>query len=272
MTGPKRDRSKLYAAFDAKWLPPLKAFQDFNHETGGFLGKGCITIEPCSAGGVFIVAVTGFATAVIHDARGYASRAMHIMVPDDAFAAAEAPEPVRMTCEGWNYECELPEWAQPDDVHVFDAGMFVTTKMRHPQWAEAHKYFHPALYNRVADQGPHIRPGLDFRISEGRTVDWPTLLRAAREGQLVEDADWHFNPWVVKLFDPLLQVLVGDEARAVCHRTVINGRANRMAVMTVTGRPEFAGFWMHSRSLPRQDLAASFFAPASTHEAPEAAQ
>jgi hypothetical protein len=258
-----------YGWFQARYLPPLKPFVD--HARAHYplhFHKGAIGLEPCEAGGAWLYAVTGCAMAIIHDREARIDAPVTLDLPDAAFAAARMPEPVRMSFCGEQYECPLPEWAQPDSVYVYSAGMHIATKMRNPCWAEEDEEFQPCLYSCTAMPAGHHRRGQDFRMSEGAPADWRRALKSCYVGEGNPVHSINFNPAVADLFSGFAELLVERGQFPNFIHTVTRGTSPNPAMVTVRipELPEFLGGYMPQKDVPAlPPIPAHFFHPAATH-------
>lgn len=260
-----------YGYFSARLLQPLKALVDYARETEPVrLIDGNICFEPCHEGGAFLVAVTGHCTVIIHDKDAHASVPVTLDIPDDAFAVAAGPKPIMMYCEGDSFECPLPEWTQPERVHVSTAGMFISTKMRNPDWAEEPDDFHPMLYSKIASSQYHAT-GSDYRLTPKVRYNWRhALSQAIATIDTTGAGPIHFNPAVPALLSDVFGALATDKPFTISHQP--SGGGLGPFVTRMTGRPEIVALWMPMRAMPADDLPSLFLTPLATHGAPEGKQ
>ncbi|WP_421405514.1 hypothetical protein [Agrobacterium fabrum] len=267
MTDTKEPKFGL-GGFQAKYLHPLHSFVKYAREAHPFhLMYGCIRLEPADIGGVYIVAVTGHATAIIHDPQGFIEAPVTLDIPDEAFAAAKGIELRPMNYWGDEYEATVPEWLQPGMVYVYSAGMHISPKMRNPAWAEQDDEFQPALYSAPCSVRDHTR-GLDYRLTPTETaLDWRALL-ASRQ---ISYPSICFNPVVPALFNPLIEVLSKDHPSGMlvhCPRKPEKSEA-QMFILQMTDCPEFIGLWMGLKSAEASTIPEHFFKASQAAEVAE---
>jgi len=259
----------------AKYLWALQPFVDWQSNAGDarFL-DGSIFIEPARQGGAYIGAVCGVAMAVLYEKDAKISAPVTLAVPDAAFEIARGPTPVRMFFENEAYRPPMPEWMQPDDVFVSDAGMFITTKMRHPHWSDEHGEFHPCLFQRIAAGHMHT-VGLDYKMTPGAPGDWRRAIEAWRTGDAATNGITNFAPEIGGLFTRLHQLFIEDDKSipAVWH-TAREGKDGMSSgiVVTIEKHPEFLGMFMPMKRSTPHDVPAHFFDRMELHQAPEMKQ
>lgn len=269
MTDAKEDRISI-GWFQAKYLQPLHGFVKYAREVHPYhMMYGSIRLEPADIGGVYIIALTGHATAIIHDPDGYIDAPVTLDIPDAAFNAARGLQAPLMNYCGEEYEVTLPEWLQPWRVYVYSAGMHICTKMRNPAWAGEDDEFHPALYSTGCSVGHHTR-GLDYTATRTKNaVNWRALLstRPVDAGHLC------FNPVVPALFNSLIDVLAKEHpfSTAVHSLRKATNTDAPMHIFQMTNCPEFVGMWMGVKPVNPPEIPAHFLTapaqPASNEEA-----
>jgi hypothetical protein len=256
-----------FGYFHAKYLAVLKPIVDYTRETDNLRWfNGCISLEPCPAGGVYIIAYSAHATAVIRDPDGHINTPVTLDIPSAACDAARAPEPVRMSFEGTPYACPLPEWVLPWQVCVHNAGIFINTKMRNPDWSEEHDEFHPVLYSRICSHAVHIA-GLDYKLTPGSIGMWRHLLKGTMSGIEPDAANVCFNTRIPHLFTDIVKLFQNDQPRVVHHR-----RTSGPTLIRVEEAPDFIGFWMPQTYREIEPIAEHFMLPEATHEGSRSAQ
>lgn len=270
MTDTKEPKFGL-GGFQAKYLHPLHSFVKYAREVHPFhLMYGSIRLEPADIGGVYIVALTGHATAIIHDPEGFIEAPATLDIPDAAFAAAKGVALPPMTYWGEEYAVTVPEWLQPGMVYVYSAGMHISPKMRNPAWAEQNDEFQPALYSAPCSVRDHTR-GLDYRLTPTKAaMDWRALL-AARQ---ITYPSICFNPVVPALFNPLIEVLVNDHPKAIlvhCPRKADKTDA-QMFILQMTDCPEFIGVWMGFKPAEASIISEHFLTQPKANQAAEATE
>jgi len=246
--------------FQAKYLHPLHSFVKYAREAHPFhLMYGSIRLEPADIGGVYIVAVTGHATAIIHDPEGFIEAPATLDIPDAAFAAAKGVAIPTMT-----------EWLQPGMVYVYSAGMHISPKMRNPAWADQDDEFQPALYSTPRSVRDHTR-GLDYRLTPtGSALDWRALL-ATRQ---ISYPSICFNPVVPALFNPLIEVPAKDHPSGTlisCPRKPEKSEA-QMFVLQMTDCPEFIGVWMGFKPAEASPIPEHFLIQPKARQSTEATE
>jgi hypothetical protein len=235
-----------FGYFSAKYLPALKPIVDHVRAEHSFAFPcGSISIEPHPEQGVYLVAVSGHATAIIHDKEGRIDEPVTLDFPDAAFDAARMPEPIRMQYENDIYEAELPEWAHPQTVFVSTAGTFILTKMRNPIWAGEHMEFQPCLYQRTTSFRHHT-VGHDYRMTEGRPRDWRKMLNEVLTNDVATASELIFNPAIPALFEGFNR-LYGQQ-RVFHTLTTRKGQEHASSsspvILRFEKQPEFIGVYM----------------------------
>ncbi|PZR77899.1 MAG: hypothetical protein DI537_42695 [Stutzerimonas stutzeri] len=251
-----------FGMFSARYLWPLKPFVELSrHVSPLHFLDGNIVLEPCAQGGAYLVAITGHAMAIIHDVDAKASGPMTIDFPDAAFEAARPPKAPMMDYCGECYQPDMPEWMMPGTVYAHSAGMHISPRMRNPIWAEENDFFQPGLYSRTASVGTHTT-GLDFRLKEGRPLDWRGFLRQTLDMPASTKADWHFFPQTPDLFTPLVNMFhqQEDPPKAILtHSPRQHPSGNDPVIIRLSGHPEFVGVWIGSKTIDAAPVPAHFF-------------
>lgn len=257
--------------FQAKHLWPLLQIVHHARETDPIrFIDGSIILEPCRHGGAYIVAVSGHATIVIRDEDAHVDTAVTLDIPDKAFEIAKGPSFPCMIHEGSHYQPPLPEWMMPGRVYVHTAGMFITPKMRHPDWAEEDDFFQPALFSVIASTGAHTI-GLDFRMKEGRVINWPRLVSKTAQAPAATASTVFFNPRIPALFSDLMEFVVEEEAARdetshPCSSHEMKGEDGAHTFMLrFDTHPDILAFWMGMKPLATgmPDMPAHFLDHAS---------
>lgn len=244
----------LYAHFraDILWMvQPILARQQIDESY-----FGCdLIIEPCDTGGCIVVAVSRAAMAVIHDPDGYCREPMSVIVPTAAFDHCKPHATVPMFYCGQNYSPKLPEWSQAGQVIMHSAGMFVGTKMRHPDWMTEDDEFYPCLYHRTAAVGS-LEVGIDYKATAGSTVSWRKPLTQLialppRSEDLIG-----LNPGVIGLFERIHNTIAenlqsGTQFYAV--QTIDTKTGHGPILLRVHDFPDFVGVIM-PMSLPESPI------------------
>lgn len=232
--------------FSAKYLPALKPLVERARSVHSLaLPHGTICIEPHPEQGVYLVAVSGHATAIIHDKDGHIDEPVTLDFPDAAFEAARMPEPVRMQYENDIYEAELPEWAHPQTVFVSMAGTFILPKMRYPHWQDECVQFQPCLYQRTTSVRHHT-VGHDYRMTEGRPRDWRKMLKEALTNDVATASELIFNPSIPALFEGFTRLF--GQQRVFHTLTTRKGDQHSSpashVILRFEKQPEFIGVYM----------------------------
>ncbi|WP_206669159.1 hypothetical protein, partial [Brucella sp. 09RB8918] len=108
-----------------------------------------------------------------------------------------------------SYDLPLPSWAQPDDVWVHDSGMFVMTKMRHPDWADQDHEFQPVLFQCTAmPEGIRDRDH-DYFVESEIGLNWRKPLSQFERQEPIKIELVSINPAVLSLYEriPAQQIL-----------------------------------------------------------------
>lgn len=251
--------------FSARHLQCLQPFVEWQRDSGTLTYiDGNLFVEPAAAGGVHITAVTHSALAVIHDPDGYVARACVVDIPAGAFAAAHAPEPVAMTFEGVSYRYELPEWAQPGTVYIYEAGMHITPKMRPPQSAEASSDFYPALFSQGASHREHV-VGRDFSMRDRAAPAWRELLTKAQAAPVYAGHQpVAISPALVALFEEVHMRLgeSDDGLPRFWFRVAGTSEDPAPIIVTMERHPEFLGLIMPMSFADAAPIPPHFFFPA----------
>jgi hypothetical protein len=261
--------------FPAKYLWAFQPFVDWQRNSGTFrFLDGSIFMEPARQGGAYIGALCSVAMAVIYDKEAQISAPVTLAIPDAAFEIARGPKPVSMVYENDSYCPPVPEWMQPDDVFVSDAGMFITTKMRHPHWVTEHKEFYPALFQRIASSNTHS-VGLDYKMTPGTPGDWRRVIEGWRDANPSTNGVANFAPEIGGLFSRIHQLFTEQDEviPSVWHtsREETNG-ASPGILVTIENHPTFLGTFMPMRSNSPHELPAHFFERMDLHTASETKQ
>lgn len=246
----EKTKKHHFGYFSARLLWALEPFVQHHREMGSMkMLDGNIFIEPSSAGGVLIGALHGHAMAVFHDPDGYASGTLTLDMPDDAFIAAAPKAPLLLEYCGTRYTADMPDWMQPGLCCVYDAGMHVATKMRHPQWADVDDdEFYPALFSTSASFRDHY-VGRDYRMKEGSPVDWKTVLaKVLATTPTATPEVTAMMPQIVGLFSRIVDMCMTDadpdHQPHVFHRATGGAEAPGAIVLTIENRPDFFGCYM----------------------------
>lgn len=188
------------ARFRSDILWQLQPFIDYQRNIDDLIFmSGNIVIEPHPTGGAVIVGVTQHAMGIFHDPDGHCSAPMTIKVPDNIFKACSPKEAIPFTFCGEDYPMQLPEWTQPAHVNISNAGIFVTPKMRHPEWSEDDDSFHPVLYQRLAGHN-HYELGIDYEWNDGTPVTWQKPLQGIFAMPSHARPDLCANPTILGLY------------------------------------------------------------------------
>ena len=255
-----------FGYFAARYLHYARPFVELHRAMGGLqFIDGNIFVEPCATGGVHIAAVTGQAMAVFHDPDGHITRPCAIDVPDAAFDAAREPDPIAMSYCGESFAPPLPQWAQPGRVYVYDAGIHIVPKMRHPDWAEKDAEFQPGLFTQGASVGRHT-VGIDYRMRETDIPGWRELLRktlAAPEYPC--GAAMAINPELMALFRSAYtdRPTANEKAARFWMRHSGTPEAPQATILRIEHHPEFIGLVMPQTPRTPHDIPAHFFFPAA---------
>lgn len=137
--------NKFSAIFRADLLHALEPIiRSSQCDWRGFSREG-LFIEPCSEGGVLLIATDGVSLAAVRDPDGKATGNGHVTIPDVIFAAATPPKPVSAWSEGDTLALPLPEWAQPGKVYLWGLAAWVLPQMPLPDEDETHLLAHAPI-------------------------------------------------------------------------------------------------------------------------------
>lgn len=238
------DKSINIGHFQAKYLWPLLPFVEYARTVHPLrFTNGCIGMEPCAEGGAYLYAVTAPALVVIRDPEARVSGPVILDIPDAAFHAAKPLKMPRLNYCDQFYTPPTPEWALPGDVYVYDAGIHITTKMRHPQWAESEDEFQPALYARTASHKNHVC-GLGYRLKPGRVADWRVPLTDAYGAVRSTASTSYFNPQIPALFVGIMDMMATDLALGAPAITFTTRCTN---LLRFHGHPDVVCLWSGMR-------------------------
>ncbi|MDO5895093.1 hypothetical protein [Agrobacterium sp. Azo12] len=235
-----------FGYFSAKYLPALKPLVDHVRSAPGLaFPYGTISIEPHPEQGVYLVAVGGHATAIIHDKEGHIDEPVTLDFPDAAFEAARMPQPIRMQYENAIYETKLPEWSHPQTVFVSSAGTFILPKMRYPSWQDECVQFQPCLYQRTASVRQHTI-GHDYRMTDGRPRDWRKMLREVLANDVATASEMIFDPAIPALFEGFSRLFGPQRVfHTLTTRTGHEGsNLSSPVILRFEKQPEFIGVYM----------------------------
>ncbi len=250
------DEKLMIARFNANILPALWPMVKYSRKTEQML-SGEVFCEPCAIGGVMVGAISNQGMVVYRDPNGAASSAMTLSIPKQAFKSCKPPKPLDLYFEGDRHDVNLPEWAQPKEVVCINAGIWVSTKMRHPQWAEETSNFTPLLYDRIANAASQtFYIGKDYQCIPQTIPMWRKPLLKAMENGVRKDPSFStLNPALAGLFYAPLKrakTLYGFEDTcctfAFCGgtKTAANDEKNTggAVLVTISTDPNFIGCFM----------------------------
>jgi hypothetical protein len=242
-TEAKRDElPDIYARFKSEYLHALRRILDAARERQLYRSVGLI-VEPAPDGGALIVATDGVAVGVFHDRDGCVNKPFRAMLPKRFLDRCAPPAPVEMFCEGSD-ERELPEWAQPGDVHLYPIAAMLCGRMPYPDVDDAEDG--PILANVMIETGNHWREE-DFRVDERPPVAWRRAF--VRDNAPVDAATINLNPFVAEYFSPVMDLAQRRDCEggiAAISRSAPIGE-QRAFILQVSGLPEFVGAFMPMR-------------------------
>ncbi|HBQ31538.1 MAG TPA: hypothetical protein DD739_02265 [Ochrobactrum anthropi] len=245
------DSKHLYAHFraDILWMiQPILASQQNDESYFG----GDLIIEPCDLGGCIIIAISRTAMAVFRDPSGYCTTAMSALVPEAAFEYCKPHAAIPMSYCGQQYSPRLPEWSQAGDVVMHSAGMFVGTKMRHPDWMAEDDEFYPCLYQRTGAVGS-LEVGIDYKAEPGRSISWRAPLTQAMELPAREEDIIGINPGVIGLFERIHNTVTENRQNGThfyALQTTNSTTGHGPIILRMHDYPDFVGVMM-PMSLPK---------------------
>ena len=234
-------------SFAARYLAALRPVYNYAMASEpGHSPNGALNIRNAPEGGIFIAAVSGHVTVVLHDCEGRASGPATIAVPDDAFDVAEGPEDTAFTYGGGDFVAiPQPEWAQPGIAHFTEAGCIIAPRMPHPSFiAPEGKRNWPALFERCAiPVGEEIFHGVDYCLTPGPGRKWPSVLEQMLANEAMTLDTLAANPELPDIIEQVVHALSDDPFAGIFHRPV-KTPAGPGFVTTVTGMPHFIAIWM----------------------------
>lgn len=255
-----------FGRFPAKILSWLRPFVEWERDIrDSRFTHGNLFLEPAAAGGIHIAAVTGSTMAVIHVPDGFVRRPCVIDVPDDAFDIAAGRDPIAMTFEGETRHYALPEWTQPGDCYVSEAGIFISPKMRPPQDAEQPATFFPALFQRIASIREHT-VSIDYSMREHSPPDWRSLLqKASVELPYTDPRPMAISPALVALFEDVHTRISAADNTLGRFWFRLNGTAENPApaIVMIENHPEFLGVISPMTLADPHPIPPHFFFPAT---------
>lgn len=248
----KNREKNLYAHFRAEILWMVQPILSRQRKDTRFFDQNLI-IEPCDLGGCIIAAVSGTAMAVFRDPEGYCKEAMSVLVPEDAFDHCKPHVSVAMNYCGQQYSPELPEWAQAGQVVMHSSGMFVGTRMRHPDWMTEDDEFYPCLYQRTS-AGNSIEIGVDYKADAGSAVEWRAVISKSIELANRKEALIGIAPGVIGLFDRIHNTITEkhqDGTHFYARQTLDSESGDCPIVLRISDCSDFVGIMMPMR-LPKE--------------------
>ncbi|MBV5268735.1 MAG: hypothetical protein JZU55_00925, partial [Afipia sp.] len=234
-------------SFAARYLAALRPIYNYAMASEpGHSPDGALNIRPAPEGGIFIAAVSGHVTVVLHDREGRANGPATIAVPDDAFDVAEGPDDIAFTYGGGDFvTVPAPEWSQPGIVSFTEAGIIIQPRMPHPQFITPEgKQNWPALFERCAiPEDEDVFHGVDYRLTPGPGRKWPFVLKQMLANEAMTLDTLVANPELPDIIEQVVHALNDDPFADIFHRPV-KTPAGPGFVTTVTGMPHFIAIWM----------------------------
>ncbi|MBM3553602.1 MAG: hypothetical protein FJX45_18095 [Alphaproteobacteria bacterium] len=218
-----------HARFKARYLNALRGLLNDTRERAFVTPSAGLFIEPADPG-CFLIASTGKAIGVIYDASGFANRPFRALLPRGFCFRARPPEPLHVFAEG-PAEIELPEWAQPGDVHITPVCALLFPKMNHPIVEDEHNA--PALANVMIETGNHWREG-DFRLFENAYLPWRALFQ--RDAGPLERL--HIDLGFLELFRTVEEITPDETYRFALD---FAGDSKGVVIVRAESAPEFIG-------------------------------
>jgi hypothetical protein len=225
------DLPKIRARFKAKHLHALREIIA-NSRGRSFCGPAGLYLEPCEQGGVLIIATDGHALAALRDPDGEVNKPFKVHLPKAFVDRCAPPAPVAVFCEGPD-EIELPEWAQPGEVYLYEIAAMLFSQMNHPKFEDL-KYA-PVLANLPIETGNHWRE-TDYRVEEPReTFSWRRPLEAAP----APGERFYLQPSVFATFQPIFEQACRDADKPLA--LALEPRENMVIRVFIDGFPDFVG-------------------------------
>lgn len=229
-----REKEKpLTARFKAKYLHALRLILDEAEEGSLMRGVGLL-IEPALDGGVLLIATDGRALAVIHDATGHASRPFRALLPKRFRERCAPAKPLEVFLEGED-AIELPEWAQPGDVHLFDICAVLFPQMNHPDIGD--DFDAPALANVRAAGGETWRRE-DYRLDDRPLLDWRKPFSESTTDTVPHA---HLSPSLFAVFHPFRELGANEHHGFLPGLALKFGEGTAPAIVKIEALPNFIG-------------------------------
>lgn len=212
--------------------------------------KSKLIVEPCAVGGCMIIAVNSHGMAIFRDPEGSCSTSAAINIPCDAFPACEPNRSINLKYCNNSYDVPLPSWAQPDEVWVYDSGMFVMTKMRHPDWADQDHEFQPVLFQRTAMPEGIRDLDHDYFVESEIGLNWRKPLSRLEQQRPIKVELISINPSVLSLYERIHGRTTEQRQKGTLfHVTILGDDENRCdgLLLEIDETPDFFGVCMPMR-------------------------
>jgi hypothetical protein len=222
--------ARISARFKAKYLHALRYILD-NAEAHFYRTHYGLFVEPAPDGGVILVACEGRALAAIHDASGVASRPFHAFLPKQFRDRCGPPEPVTFD-DDIRCAVDMPEWAQPGDIHLTDDCASLFPQMDHPEFLSEP----PALARAMPAIGRTWRAD-EYRADDGPFPDWRKIFEAER----APASRAFLAPGLYAAFEPLRELSADAHDGIMPSASIAFGGESAAAIVTIDGLPNFVG-------------------------------
>lgn len=181
------------ARFSTQLLLAVAPFRLLD-EFGWTRNLHAVRVEPCTSGGVLLIATNGHAMGVAHDPEGGCSAPMTVYLPPAMLKACEPPAPLELFVEGDSYFPKMPGWMIPKTAFLSDAGCFICHSSSKTQGV---------LYQCIADSG-NVHRESDYRLLGDKFPAWRKVIpeKAARMRR-----NMPFNPEVVAKFQAASRII-----------------------------------------------------------------
>ncbi|MGJ0505645.1 MAG: hypothetical protein ACR652_00635 [Methylocystis sp.] len=240
-TNQRRELPDCHAIFKAKYLYAARAILASGRQR--LEPRAGLYIEPAEEGGVFVIAIGGPSLAIFYDCEGIANRRFRAQFPEE-FVARCAPARVEMFLEGRVF-VDLPEWAQPSDVHILPVCALLFAGMNHPAWGGDDDK--PCLAHVMIETGNVIRAE-DFRLDADKGLPWRMIFSRAR-GALSQIC---FAPERLANFDPVYDLFPEDEKKQF--QVEFGDGPESPLFLRLPGVPEFIGALMPQKFIEADRL------------------
>jgi hypothetical protein len=250
---------KWSAVISARYVVALSAI--LADQDPYYTGVQGLQIEPCSAGGVLLVATTGRTLAVIHDVDGRAKVPRRVVLPNAVIDACRPPRLPALYSEGEEIDrtaLDVPDWMIPGTVLLWSIACMVFPKGKDAPGI---------LCDRFSEEGPVWRTGHDYRLyPPNELINWRKTVPKSAATSLA--APLWLNPKYLQQFAAMAGTL--DEDAIYRGLKLWIGDPDGPIVVRAQYMPEFFGLVMPIKSAAMEavDAFPDWLAPVSPTEQP----